>query len=108
MLWNRNADEKKIMRMMKWHWYPMFLVMEYIQYTDIYRYAITRHELYYEEKIDIVDASITGIKITYDKEIKRCRRLKIKAMNTHAVAMIRKKRLLKIWTDSLGRGSSRQ
>ena len=68
MLWNRGDKTNKFAILLKNHYYPMFLVMEYIQYTDIYRYAITRHELYYEEKIDIVDASITGIKITYDKE----------------------------------------
>lgn len=78
MLWNREDANKKFVIMLKTHYYPMFLVMKYIQYHDIYEdvrkiYCSSRNprDVFetYEETIEIDYKAITGIKITYDDPV---------------------------------------
>ena len=82
MIWNRGVGEKKISLLMNTY-VPMFLVMEYIKYTDIYDSVINSYsrwlssgiEPLYEENIEISCDSKTGIKITFENDPICCVRL---------------------------------
>lgn len=84
MLWNRKKVKKnKFTTLLRSHYYPMFLVMKYMQYADIYKdvrkiYFSNRNPdittKIYEETIEIHCNSITGIKITYDDDPVNCLR----------------------------------
>ena len=59
MLWNRAIGNNKFMVLLKNHYYSMFLLMEYIKYTDIcghvvknyFRREYSSEKIIYEENI---------------------------------------------------------
>lgn len=77
MMWNR-GDASRIGKLMKNNYYVMYLVMNYIKYTDIYErvrnYCVymQRQIPIYEETIEVVDDSITGLRITYEDDPVEC------------------------------------
>ena len=89
MVWNREQTNNKFVFLVKNYYCPMFLVMKYIEYNDIYKTVIEqyfpmsycvkynqrtkeRRMSIYEETIDISENALSGIKITYKNDPVNC------------------------------------